>query len=551
MTTYDDLLHQIGEFGCFQKKVFLITCTLGFILCPIYTGIVFLGFTPEHWCSIPGVAELSKTCGWSLTEEKNYTIPTVSSGQSFTYSQCQRYDIKWNSTESDCFNPLSQFTNYSTSLSVTGCEDGWIFNGSGSTIATEFNLVCADAWKVDMFQSCLSTGFLAGSVVLGNLSDRFGRKLIFILSVFVTSVSGVLLAAAPSYPWLLVFRISQGLFSKAGWTVLYVLMTELVGSHYRRTVGALTQMGFSFGLFAVPAAAYFIREWRWLQFAFSAPYFFFLLTYWFLPESPRWLLSQNRNTEAMNVAEKIAKGNGTKLTTKVQNLKINNEEKECTRPPSFGSLIRTPQIRKHTLILMVNWFTSSVVYGGLVLRLGILGGNIYLDYVIAAVVELPTAVLIYIVIDRVGRRLPFAVSNLVAGIACLITAFVPEDLKWLKTCMALIGRLAITSGFELVCLVNAELYPTFIRNLGLSVCSAFSDIGGIISPFILYRLAAVWFELPLIVYGVMGLIAGGLAFLLPETKGRTLPETIEDIENMHRYDMKMKKFDCSVFNFRS
>lgn len=71
-------------------------------------------------------------------------------------------------------------------------------------------------------------------------------------------------------------------------------------------------------------------------------------------------------------------------------------------------------------------FTSALIYQGLVMRLGIVGGNLYLDFFISGAVELPAALLILVTIDRIGRRLPFAISNIVAGIACLITAFLPE-----------------------------------------------------------------------------------------------------------------------------
>ncbi|CAI7935352.1 Hypothetical predicted protein [Podarcis lilfordi] len=67
------------------------------------------------------------------------------------------------------------------------------------------------------------------------------------------------------------------------------------------------------------------------------------------------------------------------------------------------------------------------------------------------------------------------------------------------------------------------------------------DIGGIITPFIVYRLADVWHELPLVVFAVIGLIDGGLVLLLPETKGKALPETIEDAENMHRQGRPKEK----------
>lgn len=60
------------------------------------------------------------------------------------------------------------------------------------------------------------------------------------------------------------------------------------------------------------------------------------------------------------------------------------------------------------------------------MRLGIIGGNLYIDFLISGVVELPGALLILLTIERLGRRLPFAASNIIAGVACLVTAFLPE-----------------------------------------------------------------------------------------------------------------------------
>jgi hypothetical protein len=71
-------------------------------------------------------------------------------------------------------------------------------------------------------------------------------------------------------------------------------------------------------------------------------------------------------------------------------------------------------------------FTSAVVYQGLVMRLGLIGGNLYIDFFISGLVELPGALLILLTIERLGRRLPFAASNIVAGVSCLVTAFLPE-----------------------------------------------------------------------------------------------------------------------------
>ncbi|KAF3831251.1 hypothetical protein GH733_000143 [Mirounga leonina] len=83
---------------------------------------------------------------------------------------------------------------------------------------------------------------------------------------------------------------------------------------------------------------------------------------------------------------------------------------------------------------------------------------------------------------------------------------------------------------------KTELQPSpqlrLVGNLGVMVCSSLCDLGGIITPFLVFRLMEVWQGLPLILFAVLGLVAGGMTLLLPETEGVTLPETIEDAENL-------------------
>ncbi|XP_078086607.1 solute carrier family 22 member 2-like [Mustelus asterias] len=531
MATFDDVLVSIGGFGQYQKKIFSLIYLTSVVFSHLYVGFVFLAVTPDHWCRSPGVTELRDKCRWSLEQEKNYTLPRGRSGSS-SYSQCERYDVDWNSSSGSCENPLLFVQNGSWDLPRTTCQDGWVFeNGSSSSIATEFKLVCANAWKLDLTQACLNLGFMVGTIILGYTADIFGRKRCFLFAIFVTSVSGLLLAFSPSYIWFVIFRTLQGLFGRGGWLCANVLMTELVASEYRRRAGIANQLSFSFGIVLLPAIAYLLPAWRNLQLTITIPNLLFLSYYWLIPESPRWLISQKKDAEALKILRQVAKRNGNILSMKFKAITIEKNDEKVNRP-SVIQLVRTPQMRKHTLILMVNWFTSALVYQGLVMHLGNLGGNIYLDVFISGAVEIPASIIIFLVIEQLGRRLPFAAGGLLSGGSCLVAAFVPENLSWLKTAAACLGRLGITVSLEMVCFVNMELYPTYLRNFAVSMCAVLSDVGGIVSPFIVYRLAAIWIEMPLVVFGVIGLIAGSLVLLLPETKGLTLPDTIEDVENI-------------------
>uniref|UniRef100_A0A671UTK4 Solute carrier family 22 member 3 n=1 Tax=Sparus aurata TaxID=8175 RepID=A0A671UTK4_SPAAU len=524
MTTFDDILEEAGKFGRCQKRIFALLCMVSMPWAGVYVGIVFQGFTPDHWCRDPEVVERRRECSWSLADSRRLTVPLVNSSGVPQPSTCEQYEVDWNRTGLTCDSQGLDLSGTPT----TGCKNGWEYDYEGrQSFVTEFDLVCSDAWLVDMYQATLNVGFLVGSIAIGYLADRFGRKMSFLMSNLLNGIAGILVAVAPNYVSLLVFRTLYGFGVKGGWVAGYVLITELVGVEYRRTVGVLYQMFFSVGILILPLLAYYITDWRWLQVVITVPYIIFLSYYWFIPESPRWLLSQNQKSKAVKITEDMAKENKMTLSKNIETLADDNADSHTV---SFMDLIRTPKMRKHTFILSYNWFTSAVVYQGLIMRLGILEGNVYIDFLISGLVEFPAAFLILFTIERIGRRLPFAAANIVAGAACFITAFIPDSMLWFKTLVACIGRLGITMAFEMVVFVNTELYPTFVRNFGVSVCSTLCDVGGIIAPFLLYRLAVIWLELPLIIFGSLAFVAGGLVLLLPETRGVPLPETIDDIE---------------------
>ncbi|XP_053317158.1 solute carrier family 22 member 3 isoform X2 [Spea bombifrons] len=502
---------------------------------------VFLGQIPEsYWCRNPEVEEISKGCDWSPHEERNFTVPWRHAERT-DQSQCHMYDVKWNITtvSVSCTDPLSSFNNHSLGqLPLKPCQDGWVYEEYRSTIISQYNLVCSDAWKLDLTQASLNLGFLMGALTLGYTADRYGRKITYLISAFGVGLCGIVVAFAPNFYILVFFRFLQGIFGKGTWMTCYVIVTELVGSKQRRIVGIVVQMFFTLGVMIIPGIAYFISTWQGIQLAISLPNFLFLFYYWLIPESPRWLLIRQKKEKAMKIMSDIARNNGTYLTPNYCQITLHDEE---VANPACMDLVRTPQMRKCTIILMYAWFTSAVIYQGLVMRLGIVSGSLYTDFFISAVVELPAAVIILLSIDRIGRRLPFALSNAGAGIACLITAFISKDMLWLKITLATLGRLGITMAFEIVYFVNTELYPTSLRNFGVSLCSGMCDLGGIIAPFLLFRLAALWEDLPLIIFAILGLVCGGLVMLLPETMGISLPETVEDVENLARQKRSTKK----------
>ncbi|XP_008488408.2 solute carrier family 22 member 3 [Calypte anna] len=538
MPSFDEVLKEAGEFGRFQKRVFFLLCQTGITFSFLFTSVVFLGQAPgSYWCRIPGAAELSERCGWTLEEERNFTVLPLHLGNGSSSGECKRLDVVWDTSVS-CASPLVHYINHSVgNLPLTACQDDWVYKQPHSSIVSEYNLVCGNAWMLDFSQAILNLGFLVGAFTLGYAADRYGRILTYLFSCLGVGICGIIVAFSPNFTLFLIFRFLQGVFGKGTWMTCYVIVTEIVGSD-QRFVGIVIQIFFTLGVMILPGIAYLVPTWQGIQLAISLPNFLFLLYYWVVPESPRWLLTRRKGEKALKIMHNIAKHNGKYLSPHYSEITLSNEE---VSNPSFLHLVRTPRMRRNTLILMYAWFTSALIYQGLVMRLGIVGGNLYLDFFISGAVELPAALLILMTIDRIGRRLPFGISNIVAGIACFITAFLPDDISWLKTTVATLGRLGITMAFEIVYLVNTELYPTTLRNFGVSLCSSLCDLGGIIAPFLLFRLATIWLELPLLIFSILAVVCGLLVLLLPETKGISLPETVEDVEQLSSHFGKCGK----------
>ena len=72
-----------------------------------------------------------------------------------------------------------------------------------------------------------------------------------------------------------------------------------------------------------------------------------------------------------------------------------------------------------------------------------------------------------------------------------------------------------------------------IRNVGMGVSSMCARIGGILAPQIIL-LGSVFRSMPFIVFGVLSVLTGLLDLLLPETMGKPLPQTIEEMTMQKR-----------------
>ncbi|XP_071835837.1 organic cation transporter 1-like isoform X2 [Apostichopus japonicus] len=273
----DDAYSRIGDYGRGQVLIFFIICSIGQLPASWHIfAIVFLGATPNHWCKPASV-----DTEWAhVTDQIGYDI-----------AKCG---------ESEEGN------------SSISCENGWFYSDDlyGSTIVSQWDLVCDQAGFAEISQTVLMVGVMVGSYLAGYLADRFGRKPILFISLFVQGIVGTIQAFSSSFTMFIIVRFFIGVLDQGYELPVYTMVSELFTPRWR-PYSFICMMNFwAGGILSLPIIAYFIRDWRYLQLAISIPFLFLPIFYWVVPESPRWLLSNGRYEEATAIVKKIAHFNG-------------------------------------------------------------------------------------------------------------------------------------------------------------------------------------------------------------------------------------------------
>ena len=182
-----------------------------------------------------------------------------------------------------------------------------------------------------------------------------------------------------------------------------------------------------------------------------------------------------------------------------------------------------------------NWFTVVMVYYGLTLNAdALIPGNVYLNFSVGGLIEFPTYILCIIVLHYFGRRIPLALMFMSSGAILFISLALTEP-KVLLIVMS-IGKVGIVGVFAIIYLQTAELFPTIVRSTAFGSCSIISRIGSMLAPVIARELEPA---VVITVFATLSLVAGILTFILPETKGKKLPDTMEEGE-----DLGLGQFKC-------
>ncbi|SCC65636.1 MFS transporter [Bacillus mycoides] len=380
---------------------------------------------------------------------------------------------------------------------------GWLFDAMDVGMLSFVIVALQKEWglstqEMGWIGSVNSIGMAVGALVFGILSDKIGRKSVFIITLLLFSIGSGLTALTTTLAMFLVLRFLIGMGLGGELPVASTLVSESVEAHERGKIVVLLESFWAGGWLIAALISYFVIPkygWEVAMVLSAVPALYALYLRWNLPDSPRFQKVEKRPSVIENIKS-----------------------------------VWSGEYRKATIMLWILWFCVVFSYYGMFLWLPsvmVLKGFSLIksfQYVlIMTLAQLPGYFTAAWFIERLGRK--FVLVTYLIGTACSAYVFGIAD-----SLTALIVAGMLLSFFNLgawgaLYAYTPEQYPTTIRGTGAGMAAAFGRIGGILGPLLVGYLVASQASLSLIFTIFCGsILIGALAVVIlgQETKQREL-----------------------------
>lgn len=365
-------------------------------------------------------------------------------------------------------------------------------------------------------------GYIIGSYLNSTVSDIYGRRLGLTLSVALFSIGSLLSTFSPNLAWLDVFRFITGMGIGAEIASVTTYLGEMSPAPLRgRYTGWATTFAYT-GFSVVPFVALalvpnFAWGWRALLFIGAVGGVTITLLRRKIPESPRWLLSKNRLTEANAVVETAETYIQQRFKTPLSPVVPTHEVASQSQGYPTKTLFSAPYLSRLILFVVI-WFVYYVAnYAWLTLAPSLFVAKGYsltstISYlVVSGIGFFVGAVGSALLGDRFERKWFTLSVTVIFGLCLLLIGLFPS-----ASVIMIFGFIAsVTIGLmvPLLYALTAEHFPTRARATGVSLTDGLGHIGGALAPvFVLSAVAVGGF---LQGFVVMAIACAVTAILLP------------------------------------
>lgn len=441
--------------------------------------------------------------------------------------------------------------------------DTGVISGAIPFFQKDFNI---DESMIELITSSGLLGAILGALFCGKVTDRLGRKKVILASAVIFAIGAIWSGHAVNVWNLIAARLFLGIAIGVSSFAVPLYIAEISPAKVRGTLVSMFQLMITIGvLVSYLSDLYFADEtdmtcWRPMFYVGVIPAFILLFGMLFMPETPRWLMSCNREAESRRILYKIE---GERQAE--ESLRLMREEirKSMDEKSSWKELLlpwlRTPLIICVGIMFFQQFIgINTVIYYSpkIFLMSGFEGtiAAIWASVGVGLVNVVFTVVSVYFV-DKLGRRKLYftGLSGIIISLALLGLCFVFSDQlgafgKWATIILIFcyVAFFAISIG-PLGWLIVSEIFPQKLRGLGASLGSLSVWFFNSIVSFTFFKIVRVFtvsgqeimlngedLGNPAGAFGFYGVIAI-LAlvwgyFYVPETKGVSL----EKIENYWR-----------------
>lgn len=424
-----------------------------------------------------------------------------------------------------------------------------MMSGTTSQLETNFNL--NSIW-LGFTVAIAIIGTILGTLIIGKPAEKYGRKksLIFLSSLFALSTLGS--AFALNWGMLLIFRFITGVLLGCITVVTPMFIAEISPAKKRGQLVLLNQFFVVSAIFLAFVVNFFLSKtiedgsWRWMIGVELIPALIFFALLSLVPESPRWLVNQNRSEEALIVFKRLNAKNPEEEVAIVK--KSVKEEVKMGHGKLFVKENRFPIIIA-VLIAAFNQLAginAIMIYAPRVFEMaGFASDSALLQSISIGATNLLFTFVALFLIDRYGRRtlLMLGSVGMVFFLGMLSKAFFTNNFTELGGygvmiyLMGFIAFFAFSQG-AVLWVVISEIFPNKVRSKGQALGSFTHWI---------FAAALIW-GFP--IFAEMPGIGGGPSFaffalmmilhflfawkVIPETKGKSLEEIQDFFKNRQK-----------------
>ncbi len=436
---------------------------------------------------------------------------------------------------------------------------GGLLSGYDTGVISGALLFINETWILpDTLQGFLVSSVLIGAVIgaatNGILADIFGRKKIILATALIFILGSVMCAFAPNVYILIISRIFVGFAVGIVNFVVPLYLSEISPKNLRGTLVSLYQWaitsGILFSYFINAAFAQAVYNWRWMLFAGVLPGLILFVGMCLMSDTPRWLVSKNREDEAKDVFKKIEPD--IDAEKEIQDIKttLNSESKD--KKFIFKKWMLMPFVVGIGIMFaqICTGINTIIYYAPTIFKTAGFDSNltaIYATTGIGVVNFIMTVVAVFFT-DKIGRKplLYFGLSGVMLSLFALGTSFafaniLGSNLKWVAvgSLITYIVCFAMSLG-PIGWILVSEVFPLKIRGIAMSICTVsnfafnFFVVGSF--PILLHRIGGAW---TFWMFGAVSLFCIIFVyFFVPETKGISL----EQIESNWRKGIAPRNF---------